>query len=143
MRLNTLSPAKGARREAKRVGRGAATGNGKTCGRGHKGQGSRKSPGPRPGLEGGQMPLQRRMPKFGFASAKAKFSDQVRTGSLDACEGDTIDLETLRKAKLIGARAKKVKIFAAGDVGRALTVSGVAVTKGARVLIEQAGGKVE
>ena len=143
MRLNTLSPGKGARRIAKRVGRGAASGSGKTCGRGHKGQGSRKSPGPRPGFEGGQMPLQRRLPKFGFTSSKAYLSAQVRSGSLDKCEGDVIDLEALQKKRLVGPRVTKVKVIAAGDVTRALTLKGIAVTKGAQALVEGAGGKVE
>ena len=143
MRLNTLSPGKGARRAAKRVGRGHASGSGKTCGRGHKGQGSRKSPGPRPGFEGGQMPLQRRSPKYGFTSSKARLSAAVRTGSLAKCEGEVIDLEGLQKAGLVGSQVTKVKIIAAGDVARAFTLKGVAVTKGALALVESAGGKVE
>lgn len=143
MELNTLRPAKGAKRNAKRVGRGMATGNGKTCGRGHKGQGSRKSAGPRPGFEGGQMPLQRRMPKFGFASSTARFVAQVRTGALAKCESDVVDLSALHTAKLIGHRIKRVKIIAAGEVNKAVTIQGISVTKGARTLIESAGGKVE
>ena len=143
MRLNTLSPAKGAKRTPKRVGRGAASGNGKTCGRGHKGQGARKSAGPRAGFEGGQMPLQRRLPKYGFNSAKAHLSTQVRTASLAKCDADVIDLEALKAAKLVGPRITKVKVIAAGELTRAFTIRGLAVTKGARGLIEQAGGKVE
>ena len=143
MQLNTLSPGKGSRRAAKRVGRGAASGDGKTCGRGHKGQGSRKSGGVRPGFEGGQMPLQRRSPKYGFASSKAYLSAEVRTGSLGRCDGDTIDLETLQKARLVGQRVTKVKVIAAGELSRPVTIKGLAVTKGARTLIEAAGGKVD
>jgi large subunit ribosomal protein L15 len=143
MRLNTLRPGTGARRAAKRVGRGAATGNGKTCGRGHKGQGARKSPGVRPGFEGGQMPQQRRSPKYGFTSSKAYLSAEVRSGSLCNCEGDVVDLVTLRKARLISRRVTKVKVIAAGELSRPLTVNGLSVTKGARGLIESAGGKVE
>ena len=143
MELNTLRPAKNSKFNAKRVGRGMSAGQGKTCGRGHKGQGSRKSPGPRPGFEGGQMPMQRRMPKFGFASTTARFSDEVRTGSLAKCTTDVIDLSALRAAKLIGHRIKRVKIIASGELTKAVTVQGLSVTKGARAIIEAAGGQVQ
>ncbi len=142
MELNTLRPAKGAKRNARRVGRGISAGKGKTCGRGHKGQGSRKSAGPRAGFEGGQMPFQRRIPKFGFASTTARFVAEVRTGALAKCESDVVNLSTLHAAKLIGHRIKRVKIIAAGEVNKAVSVQGLAVTKGARTLIESAGGKV-
>ena len=143
MRLNSLQPSRGSRKPAKRVGRGMGSGSGKTCGRGHKGQGSRKSPGPRPGFEGGQMPLQRRLPKFGFSSLQARFSAQVRTGSLSKIDADVIDRDALIAAKLIGKRATKIKVIAAGDVGKAVTIKGLKATKGARALIEAAGGKVD
>ena len=143
MELNTLRPAKGSKRAARRVGRGMSAGNGKTCGRGHKGQGSRKSAGPRAGFEGGQMPMQRRLPKFGFASITARFVAEVRTGALTKCKADVVDLVALRAATLIGHRIKRVKVIAAGEMTRAVTVQGLAVTKGARALIEAAGGKVE
>ena len=143
MELNTLRPAKNAKFNAKRVGRGMSAGQGKTCGRGHKGQGSRKSPGPRPGFEGGQMPMQRRMPKFGFASTTARFSDEVRTGALAKCTTDVIDLSALRAAKLIGHRIKRVKIISSGELTKAVKVKGLSVTKGARAIIEAAGGQVQ
>ena len=143
MRLNSLQPAKGSRKAAKRVGRGMGSGSGKTCGRGHKGQGARKSPGPRPGFEGGQMPLQRRLPKFGFTSRQARFSEEVRSGALAKLDADVVDREALIAAKLVGKRAKKIKIIAAGEIGRAVTLKGIKATKGARALIEAAGGKVD
>ena len=143
MELNTLRPGTGAKRSAKRVGRGMAAGKGKTCGRGHKGQGSRKSAGPRPGFEGGQMPLHRRLPKFGFASTTARFGAEVRTSALAKCESDVVDLSALRAAKLIGHRIKRVKVIAAGELSKAVTVRGLAATRGAKALIEAAGGTVE
>lgn len=143
MKLNTLQPAKNSKKDAKRVGRGMSAGKGKTCGRGHKGQGSRKSAGPRPGFEGGQMPMQRRMPKFGFASTTAKFSDEVRTGDLAKCGTEIVDLPALRDAKLIGHRIKKVKVIASGELTKGVTVQGLVVTKGANAIIKAAGGQVE
>ena len=143
MRLNDIKPAKGSKRTAKRVGRGIGSGFGKTCGRGHKGQKSRSGGFHKVGFEGGQMPLQRRLPKVGFRSRKSLVGDQIRLHELGRVEGDIIDLATLRKADLISGRIKRVKLIASGDVDRALTVRGLAVTKGARVAIEAAGGKVE
>ena len=143
MKLNTLQPAKNSKKDAKRVGRGMSAGKGKTCGRGHKGQGSRKSAGPRPGFEGGQMPMQRRMPKFGFASTTPKFSDEVRTGDLAKCGTEIVDLPALRDAKLIGHRIKKVKVIASGELTKGVTVQGLVVTKGANAIIKAAGGQVE
>lgn len=143
MRLNTLRPAKGSRRPAKRVGRGIGTGKGKTCGRGHKGQRSRKSGPPRPGFEGGQMPLQRRLPKFGFSSRKAKYAAQVRVGSLVKCDAEVIDLAALREVKLVNHHVRRVKVIAAGDLQKAVVLRGLAVTSGAREIIEKAGGKIE
>ena len=143
MRLNDIKPAKGSKRTAKRVGRGIGSGFGKTCGRGHKGQKSRSGGFHKVGFEGGQMPLQRRLPKVGFRSRKSLFSDQIRLHELGSVEGDIIDLAALQKADLISGRIKQVKVIASGEVDRALTVRGLAVTKGARAAIEAAGGKVE
>ena len=143
MRLNTLSPAPGHKKAAKRVGRGIGSGLGKTCGRGHKGQKSRSGGRVRPGFEGGQMPLQKRLPKYGFTSRIGRFSDQVRTGELAAVAGDMVDLLSLKEAGIIGHHILQAKVFLQGDVGRAVTVKGLRVSKGAREAIEKAGGKVE
>jgi large subunit ribosomal protein L15 len=143
MRLNELQPAEGSRRKAKRVGRGAASGNGKTAGRGQKGQHSRTGGGAAPGFEGGQMPIQRRLPKFGFASRKERFSDEVRLDSLSRLEVQTIDLAALKDAGLVSSRAERVKVIASGELSRAVTVKGISVTKGARAAIESAGGEIQ
>ena len=143
MRLNSLSPADGHRKAAKRVGRGIGSGSGKTCGRGHKGQKSRSGGSVRPGFEGGQMPLQKRLPKYGFTSRIGRVSDQVRVGDLDSVVGDVVDVSTLKAAGLIGQKIVQAKIFLQGGVTRALTIKGLAVSKGARVAIEAAGGSIE
>tara|TARA_R110002110_G_scaffold415748_1_gene654781 strand:+ start:10348 stop:10782 length:435 start_codon:yes stop_codon:yes gene_type:complete len=143
MRLNTLSPAPGAKKDAKRVGRGIGSGLGKTAGRGHKGQKSRSGGSVRPGFEGGQMPLQKRLPKYGFSSRVARTTAQVRLGELNAVEGDVVDLETLKAADLVKQNVLRARVFLSGELGKALTVKGLAVTKGAREAIEKAGGKVE
>ncbi len=143
MRLNSLSPADGHRKAAKRVGRGIGSGSGKTCGRGHKGQKSRSGGSVRPGFEGGQMPLQKRLPKYGFTSRIGRVSDQVRVGDLDNVAGDVVDVSTLKAAGLIGQKMVQAKIFLQGEVTRALTIKGLAVSKGARVAIEAAGGRIE
>ena len=143
MRLNELRPAKGARRKAKRVGRGAGTGFGKTAGRGQKGQHSRSGGGVRPGFEGGQMPIHRRLPKFGFASRKARFRDEVRLDTLNGMPSDTIDLAMLKAAGLVSSRALRVKVIASGELNRAVTIKGLATTKGARAAIESAGGQIQ
>lgn len=143
MRLNDIKPSPGSKRAAKRVGRGIGSGFGKTCGRGHKGQKSRSGGFHKVGFEGGQMPLQRRLPKVGFRSRKSLIKDEIRLHELERVEGDTVDLASLRKADLIPNGIKQVKIIASGEIGRALTVRGLAVTKGARTAIEAAGGKVE
>ena len=143
MRLNSLSPAPGSRKSAKRVGRGIGSGLGKTAGRGHKGQKSRSGGKVAPGFEGGQMPLQKRLPKYGFSSRIGRTTAQVRLGELAKVEGDTVDLDTLKAADVINENVTRARIFLSGEVGRALTVKGLAVTKGAREAIEQAGGKVE
>ena len=143
MRLNSLSPAPGRIKEAKRVGRGIGSGLGKTGGRGHKGQKARAGGRVRPGFEGGQMPLQKRLPKFGFSSRLARVTAEIRTAELNGVDAEVIDLEALRKAGLINSVIERAKIFLAGDVTRAVTVKGLGVTKGARQAIEAAGGKVE
>jgi large subunit ribosomal protein L15 len=143
MRLNTLSPAPGARKAAKRVGRGIGSGLGKTAGRGHKGQKSRSGGRVRPGFEGGQMPLQKRLPKYGFTSRISRTTTQVRLGELNAVEADVIDLAALKAADLINENIARVRIFLSGELSKAVTVKGLAVTKGAREAIEKAGGKVE
>ena len=143
MRLNTLSPALGSRKNAKRVGRGIGSGVGKTAGRGHKGQKSRSGGKVRPGFEGGQMPLQKRLPKYGFSSRMSKTSAQVRLGELGGVDADVIDLEALKAADLVKDDATRARIFLSGELDKAVTVKGLAVTKGAREAIESAGGKVE
>ena len=143
MRLNTLSPAPGARKNAKRVGRGIGSGVGKTAGRGHKGQKSRSGGSVRPGFEGGQMPLQKRLPKYGFTSRIARTTAQVRLSELNAVEGDVVDLAALKAADLVKDNVTRARVFLSGELGKALTVKGIAVTKGAREAIEKAGGKIE
>jgi large subunit ribosomal protein L15 len=143
MRLNDIKPAAGSKRAPKRVGRGIGSGLGKTCGRGHKGQKARSGGYHKVGFEGGQMPLQRRLPKVGFRSRKALISDEVRLHELGRVEGDIVDLASLRKAGLVSGKIKRVKIIASGEIDRALTVRALGVTKGARAAIESAGGTVE
>ncbi|HSS66454.1 MAG TPA: 50S ribosomal protein L15 [Gammaproteobacteria bacterium] len=143
MRFNDLHPAPGSRRKAKRVGRGTASGDGKTGGRGHKGQKARAGGGSARGFEGGQMPLHRRLPKFGFSSRKGRFSAELRVGKLASLKEDTVDLEMLKAAKLVARRAQRVKIIAGGKLERAVVVKDVIVTRGARAAIEAAGGKVQ
>lgn len=143
LRLNTLSPAPGRTKDGKRVGRGIGSGLGKTAGRGHKGLKSRSGGSVRPGFEGGQMPLQKRLPKYGFTSRLAAVTAQIRTSELNAVADDVIDLSALKRADLIGANIERAKIFLSGDVTKAVTVKGLAVTKGAREAIEKAGGKIE
>ncbi len=143
MQLNELRPGAGARKAGKRVGRGTGSGVGKTAGRGHKGQRSRSGGHSVVGFEGGQMPLQRRLPKFGFVSRKARFNAEVRVGDLGSLNADSIDLEALKVAKIVAKRVKRAKIIAAGKLDKAVVVKGIAVTPGARAAIEAAGGKVE
>ncbi|EGV20483.1 50S ribosomal protein L15 [Thiocapsa marina] len=143
MRLNDLKPDPGSRPTAKRVGRGIGSGLGKTCGRGHKGQKSRKGGFHKVGFEGGQMPLQRRLPKVGFRSRTAATRAEVRLSELSRVEGDTVDLLSLVQARVLSQSIKSAKIIASGEVGRAFAVRGVGVTKGARAAIEAAGGKIE
>lgn len=143
MRLNELSPADGHKHAGKRVGRGIGSGLGKTGGRGHKGQKSRSGGRVRPGFEGGQMPLQKRLPKYGFTSRVGRFVAEVRLAELAKVDGDTIDLAALKNADIIGTHIKRAKVFLSGELTKAVTVKGLSVTKGAKAAIEAAGGKVE
>jgi large subunit ribosomal protein L15 len=143
MHLNELHPGAGARKTGKRLGRGAGSGVGKTGGRGHKGQRSRSGGHSVVGFEGGQMPLQRRLPKFGFSSRTARFNGEVRVGDLGMVNAESIDLEALKAAKIVAKRVKRVKIIASGKLDKAVVVKGISVTLGARAAIEAAGGKVE
>lgn len=143
MHLNALHPGSGARKAAKRVGRGAGSGVGKTGGRGHKGQRSRSGGHSVVGFEGGQMPLQRRLPKFGFISRKGRFNGEVRVGDLGMVNAESIDLQVLKAAKIVAKNVKRAKIIAAGKLDKAVVVKGIAVTPGARAAIESAGGKVK
>ncbi len=143
MQLNDLRSAPGARREKHRLGRGIGSGLGKTGGRGHKGQTSRSGGKIAPGFEGGQQPLHRRLPKFGFTSLKSLVRAEVRTSELAKVEGDVVTLETLKAANVIGQNIQRVKVMLSGEVARALVLQGIAVTKGARAAIEAIGGKVE
>ncbi|MDG2272268.1 MAG: 50S ribosomal protein L15 [Halioglobus sp.] len=143
MRLNSLSPAPGAKKNAKRVGRGIGSGTGKTAGRGHKGQKARSGGGIRAGFEGGQMPLQKRLPKYGFVSRISRTTAQIRLGELNSIEGDVVDLEVLKSADLVRDNVVRARVFLSGELGKALTLKGLVVTKGAREAIEKAGGKVE
>jgi len=141
MYLNTLKPAQGAKKVAKRVGRGIGSGLGKTCGRGHKGQHSRSGGFRKVGFEGGQMPLQRRLPKVGFSSRRK--SAEVRLSELTGIETDVIDLASLKAANVIAVDAEQAKIILSGKLEKAVKISGVAVTKGAREAIEAAGGSID
>ena len=143
MHLNTLKPDEGARKQKSRVGRGIGCGSGKTCGRGHKGQHSRSGGYHKVGFEGGQMPLQRRVPKFGFNSRKALVTAEIRLHELEKVESDVIDLASLKAANLISSTIKFAKIINTGKLEKAVTVKGLRVTKGAIAAIEAAGGKVE
>lgn len=143
MHLNSLSPAPGHKAPKLRVGRGIGSGLGKTCGRGHKGQKARKSGNVRPGFEGGQMPLQKRLPKYGFVSRISFTTAQVRLAELSKVEGDIISLETLKSANVLNESVKRAKIFLSGEIKKSFVVKGLTVTKGARQAIEVAGGRVE
>ena len=143
MKLNELSPAAGSKKDRKRAGRGIGSGLGKTAGRGHKGQKSRSGGFHKVGFEGGQMPLQRRLPKRGFASRSSRYNAEVRLYQVQVMKADVIDLESLRAESVIGHDARQVKIINTGELSRPVTVKGVNVTKGAKAAIEAAGGKVE
>jgi large subunit ribosomal protein L15 len=142
MELNDIKPAPGAKKNRRRVGRGIGSGLGKTAGRGHKGQKSRAGGYHKVGFEGGQMPLQRRLPKRGFLAVTIEKAVEVRSGDLARVKSESIDLEALKKAGLVNALAKRAKIILAGDVSGKFKVSGVGASKGAKAAIEKAGGSV-
>lgn len=143
MRLNTLKPGEGSKHAAKRVGRGIGSGLGKTGGRGHKGQKSRSGGRVRPGFEGGQQPLQMRLPKFGFNSAMARTTAEVTLTELAKVDADVIDLDALKNADIINKGYTRAKVMLSGEINKAVTLKGIRVTKGARAAIEAAGGKIE
>jgi len=143
MYLNSLKPASGSTKASKRVGRGIGSGSGKTAGRGHKGQKSRSGGSVRPGFEGGQMPLQMRLPKFGFTSRKGRYSAEVRLSEIEILGVDDVNLKVLVDANLVPAQTRKAKIILSGELKRKVSVdASVGVTRGARAAIEAAGGKV-
>ena len=143
MKLNTIAPAPGATKSAKRVGRGIGSGLGKTAGRGHKGQKSRSGGLHKRGFEGGQMPLQRRLPKVGFSSRKSSSSTEVRLDVLASIDAEVIDLLTLKTAGVVSDNILKVKVINSGELTAAITIKGLSVTGGAKSVIEAAGGKIE
>ncbi len=143
MYLNTLQPAPGSKTPAMRVGRGIGSGKGKTCGKGHKGQKARAGGYHKVGFEGGQMPLQRRIPKSGFRSARALISQEIRLSDLNKVTAEAVDLEVLRQFGLVRASTKHVKIILSGKIERVISIKGIPTTAGARKAIEAAGGKVE
>ena len=143
MRMNTLRPAEGAKKHRKRVGRGPGSGVGKTAGRGHKGQKSRSGGFHKVGFEGGQMPLQRRLPKFGFTSRVSTKTAQVRLSELNCVDGDVVDLISLKKAGIIKHNIESAKVIASGEVTRAVNLKAIRATAGAKAAIEAAGGSVE
>ena len=143
MRLNDLSPAKGAKNPGKRLGRGHAAGQGKTCGRGQKGQHARSGGYTKVGFEGGQMPLQRRLPKVGFRSRMAKDRAELRLHELAIPDADVIDIDVLKRLRLVPATVSKVKVILSGELDKAVKLKGIAVTRGARAAIEKAGGSIE
>jgi large subunit ribosomal protein L15 len=143
MKMNSISPAPGSKKTARRVGRGASAGQGKTCGRGVKGQRARKGGYHKVGFEGGQMPLQRRLPKIGFRSKMAPLVAEVRLNELVLVKGGVVDLDALKKAGVVPANAERARVMLSGEIKTAVTVKGVGVTKGARAAIEAAGGTVE
>ncbi len=142
MRLNTISPAPGAKQAKKRVGRGIGSGLGKTCGRGHKGQKSRAGGFHKVGFEGGQMPLQRRVPKVGFNSRRARFTAELRLDQLAKVDAETIDVAALMKAGLVSKRIKRIKLIASGKLSKPVNLQGILVSAGARRAIEAAGGRI-
>ena len=143
MRLNELSPGKGAKKTGKRLGRGHSAGQGKTCGRGQKGQHARSGGYHKVGFEGGQMPLQRRLPKVGFRSRMAKYTAELRLHELVIPKDDVIDLDCLKKLNLVPAHVTKVKVIKSGELQKAVKLKGIAVTKGAQAAIEAVGGSME
>ncbi len=143
MRLNELSPGQGAKKVRTRVGRGMGSGLGKTCGRGHKGQHSRSGGYHKVGFEGGQQPLQRRLPKVGFSSRVGRVTAEIRLSELAKVDGDVVDIDSLCKANVITRNITRARVILSGAIDKAYTVKGLGVTKGARAAIEAAGGKIE
>jgi len=143
MKLNTLKPAEGSTQNRKRVGRGIGSGWGKTCARGHKGQKSRSGGFHKVGFEGGQMPLQRRLPKVGFSSRVGRVSTELRLHELNKVESEVIDIDALKASNLVTKNILNVKVMLSGSIDKAVTLKGIKVSKGAREAIEAAGGKVE
>ena len=143
MRLNTIKPGKGSKIKPKRLGRGIGSGLGKTCGRGHKGQKARAGGYHKVGFEGGQMPLQRRLPKFGFTSRTKRFTAELRLNELLKVDSEVIDLQALIDANVLNGRMKRAKVIAAGEINKPVTLRGLMVTKGAREAILAAGGRIE
>lgn len=143
MQLNTMKPRPGARKIAKRVGRGIGSGSGKTCGRGHKGQHSRSGGYHKVGFEGGQMPLQRRVPKFGFTSLKSRYSAEVRLSELAKLDAKEITLDVLKAAGVVASHIRRAKVIASGTLSKPVHLKNLPVTRGAKAAIESAGGKVE
>jgi len=143
MQLNTIQPAAGSKKNIKRVGRGIGSGTGKTCGRGHKGQKSRSGGFSKVGFEGGQMPLQRRLPKVGFNSRSAKLSAEIRLHELTKTDASPVDIQALIAANVVPAFTEKVKVIASGEINTAVKLKGISVTPGAKTAIEAAGGSIE
>ena len=142
MQLNTIKPAFGSKRPRKRLGRGVGSGLGKTAGRGHKGQHARAGNSHKPGFEGGQMPIQRRLPKFGFHSRIGKVTAEIRLSELNKLSVDVVDMAALKAANLITASIEFVKVFASGEIKKPIKLSGIRVTAGAKKAIEAAGGTI-
>ena len=143
MRLNTINPSPGSRKNPKRVGRGIGSGFGKTAGRGHKGLKSRSGGKVKAGFEGGQMPLQKRLPKFGFSSRIGRLTAQIRLRELNRLQEDVIDLEALRSAGLVSKNTERVRVCLSGEILKSITTKGLVLTAGARRAVEEAGGKVQ
>jgi len=143
MNLNTLKPSAGSRPSRKRVGRGIGSGSGKTCGRGHKGQHSRSGGYHKVGFEGGQMPLQRRLPKVGFRSRKASLTAEVRLHELGLVNEEVVDIDALKDAKLVPDSTQKVKVILSGSIEKAVKTKGLSFTAGAKKAVEAAGGVIE
>lgn len=143
MQLNSIKAARGSKTTGKRVGRGMGSGTGKTAGRGHKGQKSRSGGSIRPGFEGGQQPIQLRLPKFGFNSAKARVTAEIRLSELEKVDAEVIDLQALKDANVISDSMKRARVILSGSLSKAVTLKGIGVTRGARAAIEAAGGQIQ
>jgi large subunit ribosomal protein L15 len=143
MKLNNMSPAEGAKKVGKRVGRGIGSGLGKTCGRGHKGQRARAGGYHKVGFEGGQMPLQRRLPKFGFTSRRSLLTESIPLSALNNVEGDVVSLDSLKQASIVKKSTLFVKVMLSGSIDRRLTIKGIKVTKGAKDALTQLGSTFE